>query len=61
MLVVDFTIIQKPNRVVLECPYCGDGIEMPVSEFKDIFEATGDTIECIECKGNIMLGDWELD
>ncbi len=34
---------------------------MPVSEFKDIFEATGDTIECIECKGNIMLGDWELD
>ncbi|MBC1499375.1 hypothetical protein HB943_02080 [Listeria weihenstephanensis] len=61
LVVVDYTIIQKPDRVTLECPYCGEEIEMPVSEFKDVFEATGDTIECPECKGGIELGGWELD
>lgn len=65
LLKADYTIIQTPDRVTLQCPYCEDEIEMNISEFevhcKDIFEASGDTIECDGCKADIELGNWELD
>lgn len=60
---VDFTIVQHPVAIKLECPYCEADIEI---SWEDVNapEYWGDDwgeIECPYCENTIVLGDCEFD
>lgn len=59
---VDFTIVSRPDYIVLECPHCGDEIEVewgdvPHDEYWDLFS----DIKCPDCGETIQLGNWSYD
>jgi len=59
----DFTIVRKPDRINLECPYCEMDIDIDWDNL-DVPDYWGDDwgeIECPECEHTILLGDYDLD
>lgn len=60
---VDFTIVSKPDHIRLECPHCGNDIEIPFDDV-DVPECWQDNwgyVECPECQEMIKLGEWDYD
>lgn len=59
---VDFTIVSRPSAIVLECPHCGDDIEVEWGDVPhdDGWEYFGD-IKCPDCGETIQLGNWIYD
>lgn len=59
----DFTIVQRPVRIELDCPDCEARIEIDWRKL-DVPDFWGDDwgeIECPYCEQIIALGDYDLD
>lgn len=59
----DYVINSKPDSISLECPHCGEEIEIPFDEvdFKTDYWGDGGYCNCPECDKEIELGDYEYD
>lgn len=59
----DYVINSKPDSISLECPYCGEEIEIPFNEvnFKTDYWGDGGYCTCPECEKEIEIGDYEYD
>jgi len=60
---VDFRIISAPVAIRLDCPHCGEDIEIRWKDV-DVPESWSDQwsdVECPECGKEIPLGNWEYD
>lgn len=59
----DYVINSKPDSISLECPHCGEEIEIPFDEvdFKTDYWGDGGYCNCPECGKQIELGDYEYD
>lgn len=62
---VDFTIAQRPFEIQLECPFCGESVEIPWGEVPNNSDNWGyirnEKIECPNCNEYIILGDYDVD
>lgn len=62
---VEFTIVKNPTQVTLECPFCGEEIEIEWEDFEynnmNWANIRGEKIECPECNEYIKLGDFDVD
>ena len=59
----DFRIVSAPIKIALECPHCGEYIEIPWREV-DVPESWSDgwpPVDCPECGKLVQLGEWEYD
>ena len=57
----DFRIVSAPVKIALECPHCGEKIEIPWRDV-DVPECWSDqwpSVDCPECGESVDLGDWE--
>lgn len=59
----DYTINSIPYSITLECPHCGERIEIPFDEvvFKTDYWGDGGSCNCPECGKEIELGEYEYD
>lgn len=58
----DFYINQRPVSITLECPHCGDEVEIPWGSL-NVPEYWGDdwgTVICPDCGKEIELGDYDI-
>lgn len=62
---IDFTIVTKPSHISLDCPFCGQGIEIKWDDVPNNYEnweaIRGEEVECPECHEYIKLGSYDLD
>lgn len=60
---VDFTIISKPDHINLECPFCGNDINVPWNDVDspECWQDDWGHVECPICEEDIKLGDYEYD
>lgn len=62
---VDFTIVKLPHHISLNCPFCGEDIQIDWDDVPSTYEdwnaIKGKYVECPECKNDIKLGDFDVD
>lgn len=59
----DFTIVQSPDHITLECPHCEMDIDIDWDnlDVPDYWSDDWGEIECPHCGKEIELGDYDLD
>lgn len=62
---VDFTIVQKPHHIDLDCPFCGENIEIDWEDVYNAYEGwsalKGSYVECPHCRNEVKLGEYDVD
>jgi endogenous inhibitor of DNA gyrase (YacG/DUF329 family) len=62
---VDFTIVERPHHIDLDCPFCGENIEIDWEDVPNNYEdwnaIRGETVECPHCQNYVKLGDYDVD
>lgn len=63
---VDFTIVQRPHHIFLDCPFCGEEMEIDWEDvyhnaYEDWNTLKGSYVECPYCKNEVKLGDYDVD
>ena len=58
-----YTIISRPHHILLECPHCGNDVEVPFQDvnYYNDYWGDGGTCTCPDCGEDVELDEFEYD
>ena len=64
---IDITVISRPSYITIECPHCGEEINIEYNDFLGMMthyyyeDWIDEVIECPECGKEVTIGSVEWD